>query len=130
MNKSDNRTAREISLGILMDTLENGKLSHLALRDALGKSGLDKTDKAFVTILSEGTIERMITIDYIIDLYSKVKVKKLKPVIREIMRMSVYQIMYLESVPDSAACNEAVKLVKKRGLQGLSGFVNGVLRKI
>ncbi len=130
MNKSDNRTAREISLGILMDTLENGKLSHLALRDALGKSGLDKTDKAFVTILSEGTIERMITIDYIIDLYSKVKVKKLKPVIREIMRMSVYQIMYLESVPDSAACNEAVKLVKKRGFQGLSGFVNGVLRKI
>ncbi len=54
----------------------------------------------------------------------------MKPVIREILRMSVYQILYMERVPDSAVCNEAVKLAKKRKFQGLSGFVNGVLRTV
>lgn len=65
-----------------------------------------------------------------IDRFSKVKTAKMKPVIREILRMSVYQILYMERVPDSAVCNEAVKLAKKRKFQGLSGFVNGVLRTV
>ena len=54
----------------------------------------------------------------------------MKPVIRETLRMAVYQLFYMDQVPDSAACNEAVKLVRKRGLKGLSGFVNGVLRSV
>lgn len=54
----------------------------------------------------------------------------MKPLIRNLMRMSVYQIMYMDSVPDSAVCNEAVKLARKRGFSGLSGFVNGVLRSV
>lgn len=54
----------------------------------------------------------------------------MKPAVRTILRMSVYQILYLDRVPDSAVCNEAVKLAKKRRLEGLSGFVNGVLRTI
>ena len=83
-----------------------------------------------MTRVSEGTIEHMIELDYIIDQFSKVKVKKMKPVIRNIMRMSVYQLKYMDSVPASAACNEAVKLAKKRGFGSLSGFVNGVLRNI
>lgn len=69
-------------------------------------------------------------IDAVIDRFSKVKTAKMKPVIREILRMSVYQILYMERVPDSAVCNEAVKLAKKRKFQGLSGFVNGVLRTV
>lgn len=80
--------------------------------------------------LVEGTVERCIEMDYIIDLYSKVKAAKMKPVIRNILRMSVYQIFYMEQVPDSAACNEAVKLAVKRKLQSLKGFVNGVLRAV
>ena len=72
----------------------------------------------------------MLTLDYVIDQFSKTKVKKMKPLIRELMRLSVYQIMYMDGVPDSAVCNEAVKLARKRGFSGLSGFVNGVLRSV
>ena len=72
----------------------------------------------------------MIELDYCIDQYSKVKVQKMKPVIRTIMRMSVYQILYMDAVPDSAACNEAAKLAGKKGFSTLKGFVNGVLRTI
>ena len=87
-------------------------------------------DRAFLTRLTEGTIERMLTLDYVINQFSKTKVKKMKPLIRELMRLSVYQIMYMDGVPDSAVCNEAVKLARKRGFSGLSGFVNGVLRSV
>lgn len=68
----------------------------------------------------------MIELDYIINQFSKVKVNKMKPVICNILRMSVYQLKYMDSVPDSAVCNEAVKLAKRKGFGSLSGFVNEV----
>ena len=58
------------------------------------------------------------------------QIRKCKPLIRALLRMGIYQILYMDQVPDSAACNEAVKLAKKRGFSRLSGFVNGVLRNI
>lgn len=129
MTKSGNKNNREIIIEILIQVLEEGRLSHLVIRDKLEQYNfLEKQDKAFINRVSEGTIERKITIDYIIDEFSKTKVKKMKPLIRELLRMSVYQIMYMESVPDSAVCNESVKIAKKRGFSNLSGFVNGVLR--
>ena len=69
-------------------------------------------------------------IDFILDQFSKVKVKKMKPVIRNIMRSAVYQMKYMDSVPVSAACNEAVKLAVRKGFGSLRGFVNGVLRNV
>ncbi len=75
-------------------------------------------------------MEYLLQIDYIIDSFSNTKVKKMKPVIRTILRMSVYQLLYMDRVPDSAVCNEAVKLAVKRKFTGLKGFVNGVLRNI
>ncbi len=123
--------SREIVLDILMEILEKGNLSHLVLKQALEKyQYLEKQDRAFITRITEGTLEYLIQIDAVINRYSKVKVNKLKPVIRTLLRMSVYQILYMERVPDSAVCNEAVKLAKKRKFQGLTGFVNGVLRSI
>ena len=77
-----------------------------------------------------GTLERRMTLDWMIDRFSSVRVKKMKPVIRTILRMSVYQIKYMDGVPESAVCNEAVKLAKKRGFKNLSGFVNGILRNM
>ena len=65
--------------------------------------------------------ERMIELDYCIDCYSKVKVNKMKPVIRNIMRMGVYQILYMDSVPDSAACNESVKQAQAKKLCYIEG---------
>lgn len=109
----------------------DGQYSHLVLRDVLDKyQYLSKQERAFLTRLTEGTIERMLTLDFVINQFSKTKVKKMKPLIRELMRLSVYQIMYMDGVPDSAVCNEAVKLARKRGFSGLSGFVNGVLRSV
>ena len=80
--------------------------------------------------MSLGTIENRIELDYIIDQFSKTPVRKMKPLIRNICEMSVYQIIYMDNIPDSAVCNEAVKLAAKRGFTGLKGFVNGVLRNI
>ncbi|MBQ2425999.1 MAG: hypothetical protein II263_05795, partial [Lachnospiraceae bacterium] len=123
--------SREIVLDILMEILEKGNLSHLVLKQALEKyQYLEKQDRAFITRITEGTLEYLIQIDSVINRYSKVKIIKMKPVIRTLLRMSVYQILYMERVPDSAVCNEAVKLAKKRKFQGLTGFVNGVLRNI
>lgn len=122
---------RELVLDILMEVTRGEAYSHLVIRSVLEKyQYLEKQERAFLSRVSEGTIEHMIEIDYIIDQFSKVKTAKMKPVIRNIIRMSVYQLKYMDSVPASAACNEAVKLAKKRGFSSLSGFVNGVLRNI
>lgn len=123
--------SREIVLDILLEILERGGYSHIILRQALNKyQYLDKSERAFISRTAEGTIEYLIQIDYIIDSFSSTKVKKMKPVIRTILRMSVYQLLYMDRVPDSAVCNEAVKLAVKRKFTGLKGFVNGVLRNI
>lgn len=120
---------REIVLGILMDVTEHDIYSHIALGNVLAKyQYLDKKERAFITRVAEGTLEHMIEIDYILNQFSKVKVKKMKPVIRNILRSAVYQLKYMDSVPDSAVCNEAVKLAVKKGFGTLKGFVNGVLR--
>lgn len=122
---------RELVLGILLEVTRDGEYSHIALRNVLNKyQYLDKKDRAFITRLTEGTLEHMIEIDYIINQFSKVPVGKMKPVIRNILRSAVYQLKYMDSVPNSAACNEAVKLATKKGFSNLKGFVNGVLRNI
>lgn len=128
---TDSVSVRELALEILIEVNEHGQYSHLMLRDVLDKyQFLEKAQRAFLTRLVEGTLERQIEMDYILDSFSKVKVKKMKPLIRNLLRMSVYQIKYMDKVPDSAVCNEAVKLAGKRGFRQLSGFVNGVLRNI
>ena len=121
---------REVVLDMLL-SLREGKLSHTILKDTLDSYlYLDKSSRGFITRLYEGTIEKRLYLDYIIDGYSKTPVKKMKPVIMLLLEISVYQLFFMDRVPDSAAINEAVKLTKKRGLTGLSGFVNGVLRNI
>lgn len=128
---TDSVNTRELILGILMEVTKEGSYSHLVIRSVLDKyQYLGKKDRAFITRVSEGTIQYMIELDYIINQFSKVKVNKMKPVIRNLLRMSVYQLKYMDSVPDSAVCNEAVKLAKRKGFASLSGFVNGVLRNI
>ena len=122
---------RQLSLEILMKVVEEKEYSSVVIPQVLNVyQYLEKQERAFLTRLCEGTIERMLELDYVINEFSKVKVKKMKPVIRNILRMGVYQLMYMKQVPASAACNEAVKLAKKKGFQNLKGFVNGVLRNI
>lgn len=122
---------REIVLGILIEVLEEEKYSHVVLRDVLEKyQYLEKRDRSFITRVAEGTLENLIELDYIICQFSSVKVSSMKPAIRNILRMSVYQLKYMDSVPDSAVCNEGVKLAQRKGFFNLKGFVNGVLRSV
>ena len=124
-------SVRELVLDILIEVNEKEQYSHLVIRDVLNKyQYLEKQERAFLTRLAEGTIEHMLEMDFIINSFSKVKVNKMKPLIRNLLRMSVYQLKYMDSIPDAAVCNEAVKLARKRGFGQLRGFVNGVLRNI
>ena len=121
---------REMILEILLQ-IEEGEHSHIAIRSALSKyQFLPRQERAFITRVCEGTLEYRIQIDYILDSFSKVTVDKMKPPIREILRSAVYQLRYMDSVPDSAVCNEEVKLTQRKGFYNLKPFVNGVLRTI
>ena len=120
---------REIALGMLQEITEEEAYSHVVLREVLEKyQYLEKRDRAFITRVVEGTLEHMIQLDYIIEQFSNVPVYNMKPLIRNLLRMSVYQLKYMDSVPDAAVCNEAVKIAQRRGFYNLKGFVNGVLR--
>ena len=128
---SSAQNIRELALDILYEILEKDGLSHVVLHQALSKyQYLEKQDRAFVTRVTEGTLEYLLQIDYVLNQFSATETKKMKPLIRTLMRMSVYQILYMDRIPDSAVCNEAVKLAQKRRFQGLKGFVNGVLRTV
>ena len=122
---------RELILDMLME-IESGRIySNVLIRNVLDKYDyLPAKDKAFIKRVTEGVLERRIQIDYIINAFSKVSTEKMKPLIRSLLRMSVYQILFMDTVPDAAVCNEAVKLAAKRKFHSLKGFVNGVLRNI
>ncbi len=122
---------REAVLDILLELEKQTEYSNVLIAAVLDKYDyLDGREKAFIKRVSEGTIERRLRLDYVLDQYSKTPVIKMKPMIREILRMSVYQLLFMDHIPDAAVCNEAVKLAKKRGFQPLQGYVNGVLRNI
>ncbi len=121
---------RLITLDILMEVLEQKHYSHLVIRQALAKYGyLPKQTRAFISRLSRGCVENLLLLDAMIDEVSSVKTKKMKPVIRNILRMTAYQLKYMK-VPAHAACNEAVKLAGIKGFRGLQKFVNGVSRNL
>ncbi|MCM1025449.1 MAG: 16S rRNA (cytosine(967)-C(5))-methyltransferase RsmB [Roseburia sp.] len=124
-------SGREIVLEILL-TLEKGEeYSSRLLKAVLDKYDyLEIREKAFIKRVTEGTLERRLELDYYLNGVSGVPVPKMKPLIRSLLRMSVYQMLYMDSVPDSAVCNEACKLAAKRGFGSLRGFVNGVLRNL
>ncbi len=91
---------------------------------------LDRQDRSFIKRLTEGTIERRITIDHVLDLYSKVPVRKMKKEVRTLLRMGTYQLLFMDAVTDFAAVNETVAIAKKTKVRALSGYINAVLRNI
>ena len=122
---------REIILDTLLELERGQEFSHKLMKAVLDKYDyLDGRDKAFIKRVTEGTIERQIELDYYLNQFSSVPVRKMKPLIRCLMRMSTYQLLFMDAVPDSAVCNEACKLAAKRKFHNLKGFVNGVLRSI
>ena len=122
---------REIALEALLAIERGEDYSHRLVKAVLDKyQYLPERDRGFMKRLMEGTLERELELDYYLDYFSKVPVRKMKPLIRCLLRMGVYQLLYMDAVPDSAACNEACKLAAKRGFGSLRGFVNGILRTI
>lgn len=122
---------RSIILETLLLIRKGEDFSNRIIKDVLDKySYLDRQHRSFIKRVCEGCVERKIELDYVIDSYSKTPTRKMKPVILCILEMSVYQLLYMDSVPDSAVCNEAVKLAEKKGFRNLKGFVNGILRNI
>ncbi len=122
---------REAAVYALMDIFELGGYNNIVLRRTFKKNNdFTSVQKAFITEIVNGTLRNLMLMDYIINKFSKTKTNKMKPLILNVLRISVYQFLFLDKVPVSAICNEAVEITKKRGFKGLSGFVNGVLRNI
>ncbi|HHV96081.1 MAG TPA: 16S rRNA (cytosine(967)-C(5))-methyltransferase RsmB [Clostridiaceae bacterium] len=121
---------RETALKILYDINEKGAYSNITINKYLEKSQFREIDKNFITGLVYGTIKWQKSIDYVITQFSKIPMKKLSPWILSILRLGIYQILYTDKIPVSAACNESVKLAQKYGHKASSGYVNGILRNI
>lgn len=123
-------SARDTALHVLTEVEQEGAYSNLLLNSALQKSGLTGAEAGLATELVYGTISRKNTIDYYLDQFVAKGVAKLQPWVRNLLRLSFYQIYYLDRIPPHAAVNEAVNIAKRRGHQGISGMVNGVLRNV
>ena len=123
-------TARESALRALHSIDTQGTYTNAALKQALSVDGMSSADKGLVTEIIYGVVSNKTAIDYIISQFSKVKLKKMSPWVLAILRMGVFQIFYMDKIPHSAACNEAVKLAKKYSHGAGAGFVNGVLRSV
>lgn len=122
------KNPRQIAVESLLLVDSRRAWSNRVLDGQIEKYALNRRDSAFVSALFYGVLERRITLDACIAAHSKTKPQKLSPIIREILRSAVYQILYLDSVPDSAAVSEAVNTAKAMGQSRLGGFVNGILR--
>lgn len=126
---------REIVLKVLYDVDKNDAYSNIALDEALKQARrnfyeIDQRDIGFISEIVYGTISWRLTIDEVIKKYSNVRIKKISPWILNILRMSIYQILFLDKVPKSAAVNEGVNLAKRYGHKASSNFVNAILRKV
>lgn len=117
---------RELALKAIYDIEFNGAYSNMALKKYLKNA--ENRDKSLITAIVYGTVDRKITLDYVISRLSKIKIKKISKYILIILRMGIYQMMYMDKIPDSAAVNESVKLARRYGHGASAGFVNGVLR--
>ena len=122
---------RDLSLRILLDMEKSGRMSSSALEDGLRSIQFSQKEKrAFVTRLVEGVTEYRIQLDGIIDQYAKKPADRQKPFVRAVLRISIYQLLYMDNVPDRAVLSEAGRLLRKHHLEGMTGVVNGILRSI
>lgn len=123
--------AREVSAKAVIEIIDKKVPSHVAIAAMLRKNeAWNAQERGFAKRLTDGTIRYLIPIDYLLDAFSKTPVKKIKPWLRAVLRISVFQLLFCDDIPASAACNEAVKLAKQYGFGNLGGFVNAVLRNI
>lgn len=121
--------AREGALKVLYEIEVKEAYSNLALNKELNENSYQQVEKGFMTELVYGVLENLIYIDYVIQQFSSIKLKKIHPMALNLLRLGVYQILFLDRIPASAAVNESVNLSKKY-VKRSSGFINGILRNI
>lgn len=124
------KSARQIAFEILLKIENNNAYSNIAVDSAIKAYNPDSTDCAFISRLVYGVVERKITLDYIISKYLSSSLNKLKKTVLVALRLGAYQILFADKVPQSAAVNESVKIVKDNKCSFASGMVNAVLRKV
>ncbi len=124
--------AREVALKILYRVDKDNAYSNIALNEVLeqNRENLNEKDIGLISEIVYGVTTWKSTLDEIIKEYSKIRLKKISIWILNILRMSIYQIIFLDKIPKSAAVNEGVNLAKRYGHKSSSGFVNAILRKV
>ncbi len=124
--------AREVALKILYKIDKDKAYSNIVLNEMINKNKdiLNKKDISLISEIVYGVTTWRLTLDEIIRKYSKIRLKKISPWILNVLRMSIYQIIFLDKIPKSAAVNEGVNLAKRYGNKGSIGFTNAILRKI
>lgn len=124
--------AREVALKALYKIEKEGAFSNIALDEVLeyNRQNLSEKDVGLISEIVYGVITWKLTLDEIVKKYSNIKLKKISVWILNILRMGIYQIIFLDKIPKSAAVNESVNLAKRYGHKSSSNFVNAVLRKI
>ena len=123
-------TARKVAAEAICKVTADGAYSNLVLSSLLDENSLSDAEKALCTAIFYGTLDRMVTVDFYIKKLIKTPIKKIAPYTLAVLRTAVYQIKYLDKIPDSAAVNEAVKLIKTSNEEYNASFVNGLLRNL
>lgn len=121
---------REIALKALYEIEFKGAYSNIAVKKALSGGDITQKDRALFTNIVYGVTDKKLTLDYYISHFSKIGMKKISKYILIILRMGIYQILFSDKIPESAAVNESVKLAKRYGHGASAGFVNGILRSV
>lgn len=119
---------REIAYASLLEICKDNGYSNIIVSKAIRSRQFNDRDRRFYTELVYGTVRTLNYLDWIIGKLSTRRISKLDPVCLVILRMGLYQIFGMSKIPQSAACNESVKLAIKFGNRGMSKFVNGILR--
>lgn len=122
--------ARAIALNILNEIYQEKAYANISLSRHLAKCSLSDQDRRFVTELVYGTVKAGDTLLWILKKFVSRPLAKIEPVIVNILRLGIYQIVFMDRIPASAACNEAVNLAKQFSNPGSAKFVNGVLRNL
>lgn len=121
-------TARSGALNILNQVLNDGAYTNIAINKFLRVNTLEDQERRLLTELVYGTVKALGTIDWYLEQCVNRPLPKILPEILNVLRLSVYQLLYMERIPQAAACNEAVKLARSVSHEGSAKFVNGVLR--
>ena len=124
------KNARQTAFDILSKIQKDSSYSNLTIDSFLASVCLDEVDSAFVSALVYGVLESSFTLDYQLAANLKQPLKKLKPQVLTVLRLGAYQLLFMDKVPESAAVNESVKLIKANGCSFASALVNAVLRNI